>query len=119
MQLFSPRRHQRWTASYRARVEHLIEAGRIMPPGFAAIDVAKANKSWLATPDVDALVEPDDLRAALLEQSPAEENFAAFSPSSRRNMLRWLASARTATTRLARIKKIAAAAGRNEKIPLM
>lgn len=119
MQLFSPRRHQRWTATYRARVERLIEAGHVMPAGFAAIDASKVDGSWLAMPDVDALLVPDDLRVVLLELPAAGENFAAFSPSSRRNMLRWLASARTPTTRLARIRKIAAAAGRNEKIPLM
>lgn len=119
MQLFSPRRHQRWTATYRARAKNLIDHGRMAPAGLEAIATSKKDGTWLAMPDVDALLVPDDLRAAFRNSPPAEANFAGFSPSSRRNMLRWLASAKTEPTRIARIEKITAAAAANEKLPLM
>ena len=53
--------------------------------------------------DVDDLVVPDDLAAALAARPPAAEHFAGFPPSTRRNVLRWIASARTAVTRDTRI----------------
>ncbi|RYH03557.1 hypothetical protein EU805_07555 [Salipiger sp. IMCC34102] len=40
MQLISPRRHQRWTRTYRKRVARLTEAGRMRPAGPAAVKAA-------------------------------------------------------------------------------
>ena len=43
MQLFSPRRHQRWMAMYRKRVARLLEEGRMHPAGLRAIEEARAR----------------------------------------------------------------------------
>ena len=53
--------------------------------------------------DVDDLVVPDDVRAALDTAAPAGRHCDAFPPSTRRNILRWVASARQPDTRAKRV----------------
>lgn len=103
LQLVSPRRTQPWARSYRARAEGLIAAGLMHPAGLASVDRAKASGMWEAMDDVDDLVVPADLADALARLPPAAEHFAGFPPSTRRNVLRWIASARTPPTRARRI----------------
>jgi len=44
---FTPRKpRSEWAQSNKDRVERLIAAGRMAPPGLAAVAVAKANGSW-------------------------------------------------------------------------
>jgi uncharacterized protein YdeI (YjbR/CyaY-like superfamily) len=119
MQLLSPRRVQHWAKSYQERAARLIAEGRMHPAGQHTIDTAKASGLWDAQADVDALVMPDDLMAALGAQPPALDNFMNFSVSSRRNVLRWIKSAKTAPTRAKRIAQTAALAARNERVPQM
>lgn len=114
MQLISPRRHQSWTATYRARAERLIAEGRMAPKGHAAITAAKAAGTWEADPQVDALDMPDDLTAALGRAAPV---FMGFAPSHRRNVLRWVAGAKTAETRAKRIATVADLAGQGKRVP--
>ena len=116
MQLISPRRHQRWTQSYRARADRLIIEGRMAAPGLAAIAAAKAAGTWEGDQEVDALLVPDDLAAALAAVG-AGATFAAFAPSHRRNVLRWIAQAKTVPTRLKRIETVAALARQGQRVP--
>lgn len=102
-QLVSPRRTQPWARSYKARAERLVDEGRMAPSGLASMQAARAGGGWDAHDDVDDLVVPDDLAAALASRPPAAEHFSGFPPSVRRNVLRWVASARTAPTREMRI----------------
>ena len=114
MQLISPRRHQRWTSTYRARAERLLAEGRMAAPGLAAIEAAQAAGTWEANPEVDAILIPEDLSAALGE---AEATFAAFAPSHRRNVLRWIAGAKTAQTRAKRVETAASLARQGKRVP--
>jgi uncharacterized protein YdeI (YjbR/CyaY-like superfamily) len=114
MQLISPRRHQRWTASYRARAERLVAEGRMAAPGLAAMAAARAAGTWEADPDVDALAVPEDLAQAL---GPAGATFATFPPSHRRNVLRWIAGAKTGPTRAKRIATVAELARQGRRVP--
>jgi uncharacterized protein YdeI (YjbR/CyaY-like superfamily) len=116
MQLISPRRHQRWTQSYRLRAERLIREGRMAAPGLAAIAAAKAAGSWEGEPEVDALLVPEDLAAALAAAG-AGAVFAAFPPSHRRNVLRWIAGAKTSPTRVKRIDTVASLAREGKRVP--
>ncbi len=117
MQLISPRRHQRWTASYRTRAARLQAEGRMQPPGQAAIDRARADGTWEADPDVDALKIPPDLQAALATAGAAAAQFDAFPPSHRRNVLRWIAGAKTAPTRSKRISTLVDLARGGKRVP--
>jgi uncharacterized protein YdeI (YjbR/CyaY-like superfamily) len=102
-QLVSPRRTQPWARSYCQRAERLIAEGRMQPSGLRGVEQARATGMWDAMPDVDDLVVPPDLAAALADRPPAQEQFTGFPPSTRRNVLRWIASAKTEPTRSKRI----------------
>jgi uncharacterized protein YdeI (YjbR/CyaY-like superfamily) len=90
--------------------------GRMHPAGLAAIAEAKAAGRWDETAAVDALEVPDDLAAALGAHGEA---FDALAPSYRRNVLRWLHSAKRPETRAARIARIVESVARAEKLPQM
>ena len=116
MVLLSPRKPgSAWSAVNKAKVARLEAAGRIAPSGFAAIDRAKANGAWVFLDDVEALIEPEDLKQALDGMPAARRNFDGFSRSSRRGMLEWIKRAKRAETRTARIETIVVMAARGEK----
>ncbi len=119
MQLFSPRRHQRWTATYRDRVARLVSEGRMHPAGLRAVEEAKAGGTWEAMPEVDALLVPGDLAEALAGRTGLREAFDALPPSYRRNLLRWVALARRPETRSRRVAEIAGATAEGRRIPQM
>jgi uncharacterized protein YdeI (YjbR/CyaY-like superfamily) len=118
MQLVSPRKAKVWAKSYRDRAERLIAEGRMQPAGLAAIAAAKTAGTWDSQNDVDELVIPDDLVEALKSRSAALENFKNFPPSIRRNILRWVATAKQAETRNKRIQRIASDASDNIRTPV-
>lgn len=99
MQLISPRQTNAWTKTYRERAALLESEGRMEVPGRAAIARSKEAGLWMALPDVDALALPPDLEAALEARPPAYACFMAFAPSHRRNVLRWIATAKQEATR--------------------
>lgn len=117
MQLISPRRQQIWAESYRTRAARLLANGQMRPPGQAAIDQAKAAGLWQAWDDVDTLEVPDDLVAALQARKTAWDWFDAAAPSYRRNVLRYLRSAKRPDTRVRRIAQIADRAAEGRKLP--
>jgi len=119
MQLVSPRRHQVWAKTYKDRAARLIAEGRMMPSGLAAIAASQRDGLWDAMADVDALIVPPDLAAALSAHPMAAERFAAAAPSYRRNVLRWIEAAKTPPTRGKRIAVTVEYAERGAKIPQM
>lgn len=115
---FAPRKPRSvWAASNKARVERLIAEGRMAPAGLAAIERAKANGSWGMLDSADRLEVPDDLAAALAARPHAAANFAGFPPSTRKQLLGWVATAVRPETRSARIARVAEAAARGERTP--
>ena len=116
MQLIGPRRVLHWAKSYKDRAQRLIAEERMHPAGLAAIEASEAAGLWGVMDDVDALVVPDDLATALLAGRSAEA-FAAFPPSYRRNVLRWIAIAKTPSTRQKRIDRTVEVTHRGERIP--
>lgn len=118
MQLISPRRTTTWAKSYKERAQRLMAAGRMHASGQASVDAAKASGTWDTMADVDALIVPDDLRTALQGTQAAFDNFAEFPVSTRRNILRWIASARTEPTRRRRIERIRRDAANNVRTPV-
>jgi len=116
MQLISPRRTQPWAKTYRDRAERLIEEGRMQPAGLASGRFAKTTGAWEAMADVDALVVPADLQRELMKAEPAWAEYQAFPPSVRRNILRWIASAKTEPTRTKRIELTVAEARAGRRV---
>lgn len=118
MQLLSPRRQQVWAKSYKDRVARLTAAGQMHVTGLAAIDRAQAFGLWSKHDHVDALIVPDELGNSLAANNAAAR-FDAYAPSYRRNVLRWLATARTPQTRAKRIAAIVQSSSQGEKLPQM
>lgn len=83
--------------------------------GQARIDEAKADGSWDALNEFDAMVVPRDLEAALAADPAADRRFAGFPPSSRRGILEWIGNAKAPETRARRIAETVAKARRNIK----
>lgn len=119
MQLISPRRQQAWSQTYKDRADRLEAEGRMRPSGRAAIERSKALGLWDAYAEVDALTIPPDLRNALRADPAADRFFLKAAPSYRRNVLRWIASAKKPETRAARVMKALAFSARCQKIPQM
>jgi uncharacterized protein YdeI (YjbR/CyaY-like superfamily) len=119
MQLLSPRRHQVWAQTYKDRAARLVEAGRMQPAGFAAIVASKQSGAWAAMAQVDALLVPPDLAAALAGRPQADEWFAGAARSYRRNVLRWIERAKAPQTRQRRIVQTVDSARKGVKIPQM
>lgn len=118
LQWFSPRRPgSGWARSNKDRVTRLIADGRMLPAGLAAVEEAQRTGSWTLLDDIENLVVPDDLGAALDATPPAREHWDAFTRSPRRAILLWIDQAKRPETRAKRVAEIAEYAARNEKPP--
>jgi len=116
LQWYAPRRSRSgWARSNKERVARLEAQGLMLPAGLAVIEEAKRNGTWTLLDDVENLVVPDDLEAALVAAPPARGNWDSFPKSARRAMLEWVVQARRPETRADRIARIAEAAGRGER----
>lgn len=101
---FSPRRPGgMWAASNKARIERLVRDGLMAEPGRAVIDRAKADGSWARSDDIEALIVPADLAAALDADPAAKAGYEALSDSTKKQYLWWIASAKRPATRAGRI----------------
>lgn len=115
IQLISPRRQSVWAKSYKDRAERLMATGRMHPAAEAAFLAARESSDWKTSDPVDSLNVPKDLRRAFSKEG--ERWFDQAAPSYRRNILRFLASAKRPETRAKRLALIAQSAGRGEKLP--
>ncbi len=96
-----------WSKVNKERIERLTAAGLMAPAGLAVVEAAKASGTWTALDAVEALAEPDDLRAALDADPDARRHWDAFPRSARRGILEWIGTARTAPTRERRVAETA------------
>ncbi len=111
---FTPRKPTSgWARTNKARVARLTAEGRMQPAGQAALDLAHANGAWTLLDDVEDLVVPPDLVAALDARPGARQHWESWPPSVRKQVLTQLVTARRPETRAARVEKYAdlAAAG--------
>ncbi len=119
MQIIGPRHTQAWAKSYKDRAARLIAEGRMQAPGLASIEAGKQCGLWDYWADVDALIDPEDLRAALAASPDAQAYYDNTGSSYRRNLLRWIKLAKTDATRQKRIAQIAEFSLRGDRIPQM
>ncbi len=104
-----------WSRVNKERYERLAAAGQVAEAGTAAAAAAKADGGWDRLNDVDALVEPDDLAAALNADPEARTHWDAFPASARRGILEWISNAKRESTRAQRITRTVDLASRNER----
>jgi uncharacterized protein YdeI (YjbR/CyaY-like superfamily) len=102
-----------WSRSNKERLKRLTAAGLMTPAGLRTVEVAKANGAWKLLDDVEALVVPPDLTAALAQDNAAAAGFATMTPSAKKAILFALKTAKKPETRARRIA--AADAGRRRR----
>jgi uncharacterized protein YdeI (YjbR/CyaY-like superfamily) len=104
MQWFSPRRPGGiWSALNKERIERLERDGLMADPGRVAIDTAKADGSWSQLDEIEALVVPPDLAAALDDRAGARAAYEALADSAKKQFLWWIHTAKRPATRATRI----------------
>jgi len=76
LQKFSPRRaNSKWSQKNREKAEALIAAGRMQPPGFKQVELAKADGRWEAAYDSQGQISiPNDLQDEL-DRNPSAKVF--------------------------------------------
>lgn len=114
---FAPRRKSSaWSRSNKERIARLEREGRLEPAGRRSVEAAKANGTWTLLDDVEDLVVPEDLAAALDARPGARGSWDAFPPSARRQSLYWIAEAKRPETRSRRVEETARLAATGERI---
>lgn len=117
MQLISPRRVEHWSKTYKDRVTRLEAEGLMAEPGRVAVQRGKDSGLWDFLNDVDALIQPQDLKNALAKNPAAKTFFNGLSPARMRFALRWLKLSKTEKTRSNRIAKIVALSAEGKRVP--
>jgi uncharacterized protein YdeI (YjbR/CyaY-like superfamily) len=114
MLYLSPRKRKSpWTRSNKERVARLVKQRLMTDAGLVVVEAAKKNGSWDVYDAVEQLSIPSDLEAALVENEAARQNFAAFSPSNKKQLLWYVASAKHSETRKKRIARVVNSAAQN------
>lgn len=114
MLLCTPRKpRSAWSKLNKERVERLIAQGLMAPRGLELVALAKQRGTWDALNDVDALVEPEDLKARLDGNAAARTHWDAFPPSTRRGILEWILNAKRPETRQKRVDETVSLAAKN------
>jgi uncharacterized protein YdeI (YjbR/CyaY-like superfamily) len=115
--LFTPRkRGGTWARTNKARIERLIDEGLMTPAGLAVIDAAKADGSWESIDQVEDMVMPDDLAAALDAEPGARAFWDGLPPGHRKLALYWIDNAKRAPTRARRIAASVRAASEGRRM---
>mgnify|MGYP002777006241 FL=1 len=109
MLLLTPRKPKSvWSKLNKTRIDKLLAEGLMTAAGQARIDAAKANGSWFALDEVEALIIPNDLADALAATPGARARWDALPPSARKAALQQISSAKTTETRARRVAAAAA-----------
>jgi len=116
LQLLTPRKPKSvWSKINKERIERLLAANLIAPPGLKAIEIAQANGAWTSIDEAEALIVPPDLAAALAQNEAASTFFYGLAKSQKKFILQWLLSAKRPETRQKRINDTVAKAAVGKK----
>jgi len=117
-QRFTPRKPDSiWSQVNREKAQALIAAGRMQPPGLAAVERAKANGRWDAAYESwGTATVPPDLQAALDANPDAAAFFATLRGQNRYSILHRIATAKRPQTRADRIAKFVEMLARGETL---
>ena len=115
---FTPRRpRSSWSQRNVANVARLESQGRMMPPGRAAVEAAKADGRWALAyaPPSEAEV-PADLMAAIAAEPAARAMFDLLTSTNRFALIYRVNSVKRAETRKRKIGELVAMLARHETI---
>jgi uncharacterized protein YdeI (YjbR/CyaY-like superfamily) len=85
----------------------------MQPAGLAKVEQAKASGTWSAIDSAQNAEIPDDLMDAFATFAGSHQNFEAFPKGVRKQILEWIALAKTDATRQKRILETATLAAKN------
>ncbi|WP_414577727.1 YdeI/OmpD-associated family protein [Anabaena sp. CCY 9402-a] len=115
LQIFTPRKPKSvWSKLNKQYIAELIEQSLMTEAGLAKITAAKQDGSWTSLDAIEALIIPDDLQQALAANADANQYFTAFSNSTKKNILSWIANAKRPETRMKRIEQTINSATQNK-----
>jgi uncharacterized protein YdeI (YjbR/CyaY-like superfamily) len=102
---FSPRKDDSiWSEGNKKKVLRLIEQGRMTDAGLAKVRAAQESGEWERATSREVLEElPPELETALAADPRARLSFDKLSPSRRKQLIWWIASARRDETRQKRV----------------
>ncbi len=108
LQKYGPRRRtSSWSQVNVAKAERLIAAGRMRPPGFAEIALAKDDGRWQAAYESQKnATTPPDVAAALAQDPAAKARFDLLSSTQQYVLCLPLLKSRSPDLRAARLAKL-------------
>lgn len=107
MHLISPRKvGSMWSAINKALIDELEASGEMTDAGRRVVERAKQDGSWTFLDDIDALVVPPDLQAALDADGVAAATWDGYPKSEKKQTLYQLKSAKRPQTRQKRLAKV-------------
>jgi uncharacterized protein YdeI (YjbR/CyaY-like superfamily) len=117
-QRFTPRtRTSPWSQINRGKALALIEAGRMLPGGLAAVEAAQADGRWdRAYASPSRITVPEDLQAALDANPTAAAFWATVTSQNRYAVLYRVNESKRADTRARRIAQFVAMLERGETL---
>lgn len=118
LQRFTPRKAKSlWSKLNIARVEKLVDAGRMRPAGLREVDAAKADGRWDAAYQSASVMDvPPEFAAALAKNAKARKAFEALDRTNRYAFCWRVHTAKKPETKAARVEKFVAMLLRGEKI---
>ena len=115
LQIFTPRKPKSvWSKLNKQYIEELTTQGLMTEAGLKKITLAQQDGSWNTLDAIEELIVPVDLQQALIENETANAYFAAFSNTTKKNILFWIESAKRPETRLRRIEQTISSAEQNK-----
>ena len=114
---FTPRRRGSiWSTVNIKRARELSHKGLMKPPGMAAFDARKENKSGIYSYEQRAAKLDGPYEKRLRKNKAAWDFFYAQPPSYRKAIGWWIVSAKQEVTRLKRLEKLITESGRGERL---
>lgn len=114
---FTPRRRESiWSAVNIQRARELTDKGLMKPPGVAAFEARKENRSGIYSYEQTTANLEGPYEKRLKQNKAAWDFFYAQPPSYRKAIGWWIVSAKRETTRLKRLEKLIRESNRGERL---
>jgi uncharacterized protein YdeI (YjbR/CyaY-like superfamily) len=114
---FTPRRRGSiWSAVNSKRARELSDKGLMKPPGVAAFDARKENRSGIYSYEQRRANLDGPYEKRLRQNKTAWDFFYAQPPSYRKAIGWWIVSAKQEVTRLKRLEKLIRESGKGERL---
>jgi len=115
---FTPRKAKsRWSETNKKRARKMMRNGKMTEAGLVKIREAEKSGEWFRTPPKrKELVIPLYMKAALVRNKKARENFSNLTKSYRQQYVGWISSAKREETRKRRLAEVISLLEKNEKL---